>query len=63
MSGHLYNPLDKRNLGQSVAKALLDQAVIQLQKLAPFDGAGIYAIYYVGNFPVYKSVAKANSGG
>lgn len=42
-----FNPLDKKNLGTSVAKELLFRPI---EKLAPqvFAGAGVYALYYVG---------------
>lgn len=43
-----YNPLDKKNLGASVAEALLERTVHPLGKLEVFVGAGIYAIYYTG---------------
>ncbi len=56
-----FNPLDKRNLGQSVAEALLNQPVHPLPP-APFEGAGVYAIYYTGNFPHYKPIAVRNKG-
>lgn len=45
-----YNPLDKRNLGVSVADALLERPILPLPPADSFVGAGIYAIYYVGNF-------------
>ena len=49
-----YNPLDKNNLGASVADALLERGKISLEDIEPFVGAGIYAIYYIGEFPPYK---------
>lgn len=55
-----YNPLDKMNLGGSVAEAMLESAVHPLGGLAPFDGAGIYAIYYTGDFEAYKPLAMKN---
>lgn len=55
-----YNPLDKRNLGKSVADALLSQATIPFSSITPFDGAGIYSIYYKGNFPSYEEISRAN---
>lgn len=55
-----FNPLDKRNLGVSVAQALLAQPVLPLAILAPFTGAGIYVIYYVGNYTPYQALAEAN---
>jgi hypothetical protein len=55
-----FNPLDKRHLAVSVGQAILRQPVITLKNLAIFDGAGIYAIYYTGNFNVYKPIAIRN---
>jgi hypothetical protein len=64
-----YNPLDKGNLGVSVREALLKQPVLPLLDLLvksknryanKFLGAGIYGIYYIGDFPAYKLVADQN---
>ncbi len=55
-----YNPLDKMNLGKSVARALLKQAVVMLSDTAERWGAGVYAIYYTGSFPAYEPVAARN---
>lgn len=57
-----FNPLDKRNLGESIAVAMLRQPIVQLPP-SPFDGAGVYAIYYVGDFSAYKPIARRNSNG
>ena len=54
-----YNPLDKRNLAKSVAEKLLNCNVEPLPP-QPFDGAGVYAIYYVGGFDLYEPIAIAN---
>ena len=61
MLGEIYNPLDKRSLGQSVANALLKRPTESLGKLEEFAGAGIYAIYYVGDFVLYETITQANS--
>lgn len=64
-----YNPLDYANLGQSVADALLTRPIVPLPhsgpgaNLAPFGGAGIYAIYYTGNFAPYAPLAARNRAG
>lgn len=59
-----YNPLDKRNLGASVAEALLEQDPHPLGSLPDmFEGAGVYAIYYSGAFPAYADLAMRNSNG
>lgn len=55
-----FNPLDKKNLGASVAEALLTKEVHPLDGLPMFKGAGIYAIYYTGNFSAYQQLAKLN---
>ena len=54
-----YNPLDKKNLGVSVADALLQREPVRLPP-DRFDGAGVYAIYYAGDFEPYKVIAEAN---
>ncbi|HDS1095122.1 MULTISPECIES: Eco29kI family restriction endonuclease [Stenotrophomonas] len=58
-----FNPLDKKNLGASVAEALLTKEVHPLGELSPFDGAGIYAIYYTGDFEAYEQIARLNNDG
>jgi hypothetical protein len=57
-----FNPLDKLNLGESVAGALLEASA---QPLPPsqFIGAGVYALYYKGPFPAYLGLSKLNSDG
>lgn len=55
-----FNPLDKKNLGASVADALLASKVHPLAGLTQFNGAGIYAIYYIGDFSAYQEIAKRN---
>jgi hypothetical protein len=57
-----FNPLDKRNLGESVANALLARPVVPLKQLQPFAGAGVYAIYYSGDFPAYREISVRNRG-
>ncbi len=56
-----FNPLDKRNLAESVARAMLLQPISVLPP-KPFVGAGIYAIYYTGEFSLYEKIAKLNRG-
>jgi hypothetical protein len=55
-----YNPLDKRNLGASVAEAMLSQQAVPLGTLERFGGAGVYAIYYTGQFDAYRPLAQLN---
>ncbi len=58
-----YNPLDKLNLGQSVAQALLVVEPLPLTRTEHLRGAGVYAIYYTGDFRAYEPVATRNRGG
>src|SRR5690606_5879051 len=55
-----YNPLDKKNLAESVAEAMLARPVETLPPPDSFIGSGIYALYYTGNFAPYKRLAKLN---
>jgi hypothetical protein len=59
--GAPFNPLDTRNLGIAVAKALLGRKPIPIDSLSQFRGAGIYAIYYRGTFPIYAPISAANT--
>lgn len=54
-----FNPLDKRNLGESASNALLNTPISPLPP-KPFIGAGVYAIYYKGDFPAYKLLSEYN---
>lgn len=55
-----FNPLDKRNLGESVAAALLNRPVGPLPPTQQFIGAGTYAIYYTGVYDLYAPIAAGN---
>jgi len=57
-----FNPLDKRNLGESVADALIETKHTPLPP-EPFIGAGVYALYYTGSFPAYELISKKNARG
>nr|WP_218583803.1 Eco29kI family restriction endonuclease [Pseudomonas akapageensis] len=53
--------MDKKNLGASVAEALLTKEAHPLGDLPVFEGAGIYAIYYTGNFAPYAQIKRLNN--
>jgi hypothetical protein len=55
-----FNPLDKLNLAESLADAMLKRPVSPLPPEEKFEGAGIYAIYYAGAFAPYKTLAEQN---
>ena len=58
-----HNPLDRINLGLSVTNALLARKPIPLESAEQFNGAGVYAIYYTGDFPAYRQIAASNKRG
>lgn len=60
-----YNPLDKNNLGRSIAEALLNVPVTPLnhEETGKLVGAGVYAIYYVGAFKPYGAITQKNING
>lgn len=55
-----FNPLDTKNLAESVAAALLSKPEHSLPPKEFFTGAGIYALYYRGAFSAYAPVATRN---
>src|SRR5260370_5574027 len=57
-----FNPLDKLNLAESLADAMLKRPVSPLAPTEKFDGAGVYAIYYSGDFSAYEPLARENRG-
>jgi hypothetical protein len=60
-----YNPLDMDNIAESIGEALLRTPPAPLEGVARarFTGAGIYAIYYIGDFPPYDRIRDANESG
>lgn len=57
-----YNPLAKENLADSTVAKLLLRPALPLPPHS-FEGAGVYAIYYTGNFTAYSKIADANREG
>lgn len=60
MSQHPYNPLEKRNLAESIARAVLQSPVHPLSNTLDVPGAGVYIIYYVGDLDWYAAIAEKN---
>lgn len=57
-----FNPLDKINLAASIERALSLSEPKPLKDLERFSGAGVYSLYYTGEFPAYEPLAQANRG-
>lgn len=60
-SARLFNPLDKKQLAASVGEALLSSDLHPLPPAERFSGAGVYAIYYLGDAQVYRELTRLNS--
>jgi hypothetical protein len=56
-----YNPLDKINLARSIEAELLSRPVTPLGSTEGIVGAGVYVIYYRGDFSPYSAIAHANA--
>lgn len=63
MSERPYNPLDKLNLAKSIEAEVLSRGVRQLATTEKIFGAGVYVIYYRGDFTAYDPLSAANSHG
>ena len=57
---NIYNPLAKIHLGESITNVILSSHVEPLPPKDDFFGAGIYLIYYIGDFPLYSSIVNKN---
>ncbi|MDN6478191.1 Eco29kI family restriction endonuclease [Corynebacterium variabile] len=55
-----FDPLSYENLGESITRALDAVEPVKLTDLAKFPGAGIYALYYLGDFEPYRLLAEVN---
>lgn len=58
-----YNPLAIESLASSIVSHLVETPPIPLAGLERFNGAGIYAIYYIGDFSAYQLVKERNING
>jgi hypothetical protein len=58
-----YDPLDLRTLAESMVKVVLEQRIYSLGNVPSFEGAGVYVIYYTGDYDPYRSIAQKNKGG
>ena len=55
-----FDPLEYKNLGESIVRAMNEQPIHSLDNLEKFEGAGIYALYYTGDFLAYSPISRAN---
>ncbi|MFD1504427.1 Eco29kI family restriction endonuclease [Georgenia yuyongxinii] len=63
MSERPYNPLEIEHLGESIERRILSSTPTPMTDIASFNGAGVYAIYYTGDLPIYSLIADRNREG
>ena len=54
-----YNPLATLNLARSIEQEMLRQPRQPLHDLRQAGGAGVYALYYHGPYPLYAALARS----
>lgn len=57
----LFDPADPRLVGKFVGIALVAQDRVPLQELQPFYGAGVYALYYTGDYSPYRALTSGEN--
>ncbi len=55
----IYNPLDKAHLAESIVREFFKRKLHPLPPTEPFTGAGIYALYYQGDLPLYRKISDS----
>src|SRR5438477_1532985 len=58
----IYNPLDKDHLAESIVREFFKGQLHPLPPSKSFVGAGIYALYYGGDFPLYSQISTSLRG-
>ncbi len=56
MAHNPFNPLDRLQLANAVAQALLRRPLTSLPLTERFNGAGLYALYYIGDFEPFTRI-------
>lgn len=54
----VYDPSHPEAAADLIARKLLEQDRVRLDSLAPFWGAGVYALYYTGQHPAYQLISN-----
>ncbi|MGE6919777.1 Eco29kI family restriction endonuclease [Achromobacter kerstersii] len=57
-----FDPLSVENIGVTLAVELLEQPLVSLPPSEKFHGAGVYAIYYIGDHEAYRDLIALEHG-
>jgi hypothetical protein len=58
-----FNPLALDSIAETMVTELLKMNPVRLDQIVPFEGSGVYAIYYSGSSELYMRIALENRGG
>lgn len=61
MPASSFDPSDPKTVGRMVAIALIAQPLVALAGIKPAYGSGVYAIYYVGDHPLYEAISGSET--
>lgn len=61
MSATEFDPLDYDNLTRQVVEELLRREAVGFNAIEPFRGAGVYALFYTGNLPMYERIRSEDA--
>jgi hypothetical protein len=56
-----FDPLHSENIGEMIRVRLLGRELLPLDAASTINGAGIYTLYYAGNFEPYAPLVASNS--
>lgn len=59
--GASFDPANPDTAGRLVALALMAQERVPIERIARTYGSGVYAIYYSGDHPAYRTVSKTET--
>lgn len=57
-----FNPLSYESIQDSLSNALMSSELIPLEEVEKFEGNGIYALFYEGDFPAYRVLSSVEAG-
>lgn len=55
-----FDPLDYGSLAKTLADQLMESELAYLSDVERFEGSGIYALFYEGDFPAYSQLSRIN---
>ena len=57
---NIFDPSDPKRMGHLIAVEMMLTRRLPLESVPPFYGAGVYALYYKGQFPAYEAISGSD---